>query len=92
MLNEGGKPTYVCVYDDYGYGDNVQRANANFIVAAVNAHDALVAALRAVAQAKMPGESRRIAVEALSALAVQAGPAEPDFAISKDNVDQTWGR
>jgi hypothetical protein len=48
MLSEAGKPTYVCVYDDYGFGDNAQRANANFIVKAVNSHDALMKALEKV--------------------------------------------
>ena len=38
------------------------------IVTAVNNHDALVKALQAVREARMPGEARRIAAEALRAL------------------------
>ena len=50
MLSEmTKKPTYVCVYDDYGTGENIQKANATFIVKAVNSHDQLV---RAVTSAK----------------------------------------
>lgn len=47
-------------------------ANAAFIVRACNAHDDLVAALEAVAEARMPGEARRIARAALA----EASPVE----------------
>lgn len=50
----------------------VEEANAAFIVRACNAHDDLVAALEAVAEARMPGEARRIARAALA----KASPVE----------------
>jgi hypothetical protein len=55
-------------------GPDMRDADAAFIVKAVNRDhhfDALVKALEAVAAAKMPGEARRIAVEALRAVAPQ---------------------
>lgn len=39
-------PAYACLYDDYGSGDTVNKANAAFIVHAVNRHEELIAALR----------------------------------------------
>lgn len=51
MLNSEKKPTYVCVYDDYGHGENVQKANAAFIVECVNNHARLIAELAAVRKA-----------------------------------------
>lgn len=44
-------PSYACLYDDYGQGDNVTKANAEFIVRACNRDhifDALVAALELI--------------------------------------------
>jgi hypothetical protein len=52
MLNGEGKPTYVCVYDDYGRGDNQQQANAAFIVEAVNGREALLTEIDRLQEAK----------------------------------------
>jgi hypothetical protein len=42
-----------------------EAANAAFIVKAVNSHASLVKALESCVEARMPGEARRIAREAL---------------------------
>ena len=42
----GGIPSYACLYDDWGQGENATKANAAFIVRAVNSFDDLVAALK----------------------------------------------
>lgn len=48
------------------------KANAAFIVRAVNAHDDLVKALEEIAQAKMPGQARSIAHATLSKIKAEA--------------------
>lgn len=48
------------------------KANAAFIVRAVNAHDDLVNALEEIAQAKMPGQARSIARATLSKIKAEA--------------------
>jgi hypothetical protein len=51
-LSEGNSrrlPSYACLYDDGHYGgDSPAAANAAFIVKCVNAHDDLLAALKAL--------------------------------------------
>lgn len=43
-------PSYACLYDDYGAGENQAKANAALIVRAVNSHKALVEALTALVE------------------------------------------
>jgi hypothetical protein len=66
MTNTRGKPQYVCVYDDWGHGDNVQSANAAFIVEACNNFDRMRSALLLVRK-YMQEEVDEIGVELLTA-------------------------
>lgn len=59
MLNAAGKLTYVCVYDDYGYGDNAQHANVNFIVTAVNSIGPSLDALKEMCRVRGLAEDTR---------------------------------
>lgn len=40
-----GVPAYACLYDDYGFGENAAKANAELIVTAVNERADLLAKL-----------------------------------------------
>ncbi len=53
-------PSCACLYDDYGSGENTTKANAAFIVRAVNAHDELVAALEFVRPYVLEHERRNL--------------------------------
>lgn len=39
-------PAYACIYDDFGSGETINKANAEFIVRAVNSYHQLLAALK----------------------------------------------